>query len=132
MDEFDKMEFNIDFNDLPGDDEELKKGLTKEEKEELEADSTDSLEGLAAVSDGTKLVEKVLSIAKDSSKLTLTKQEFVETFVHGPFYTKLLTTEQKKESAQFIEATNPANKKYFTRDEILTLIKNLLGVLTAK
>eukprot|EP00831_Metopus_contortus_P055230 TRINITY_DN4664_c0_g1_i3.p1 TRINITY_DN4664_c0_g1~~TRINITY_DN4664_c0_g1_i3.p1 ORF type:complete len:166 (-),score=43.14 TRINITY_DN4664_c0_g1_i3:101-598(-) len=125
MDDFDKIEFNVDFDDLPDNQEELTKGLSKEEKEEIIMESSlkDELSKLAAT-DLPKFIEKFYGI-KDSPSLTFTKHEVAERVFNAPWFNKI-TESEKKSTAQFLENNNPKNTKYYDRKELIEMGKSLL------
>eukprot|EP01022_Parablepharisma_sp_SALTPOND_P008501 TRINITY_DN136155_c0_g1_i1.p1 TRINITY_DN136155_c0_g1~~TRINITY_DN136155_c0_g1_i1.p1 ORF type:complete len:410 (-),score=16.36 TRINITY_DN136155_c0_g1_i1:191-1420(-) len=127
MDDFDKIDFAVDFNDLPGTEEELKKGLSAEEQKILSTNT--DLEVLMSENNPTKLIAEIFG-KKDTPSLTLTHHELVEAVFHAPFFINVLTPEHKKLVGQFLETIAPANQKFFTRDELIVLAKNLILVIT--
>jgi len=122
MDDFDKMEFNVNFDSIPDNEEELKKHLSHEEKKALEK------EILNYEKDESKLFPYFLG-KPDSPKLTLTHSELLDCIFHSEFFNKELSEEKKKTTGKYLENCAPKNKKFYIREEIIVLIKNLTLVL---
>ncbi len=128
MDEFDKIEFKVDFNDLPDTEEEMGRSLSKEEKQQLASEPAASSTALLRETDVSKLIEQIIG-RKDAPGLMLTKGELAETLFHAPMYVNELRGEQQKMVAQFLSNAEPRNGKFFVREELLAFAKDLLLVL---
>ena len=102
--EFAKIEFVVDFNGLPDNEEDLEKGLSKEDEAELDAISG-GVGGLCTEGDDSKLMEIILT-KKDSLGITLTKEELAEAIFHSTLYLKMLTTVQQLQG-QYKPSSSP-------------------------
>ncbi len=129
MDDFDKIDFKVDFDGLPETEEELKKGLSAEDQKILsEAGNESDLESLLNEKDSAKLLMTVLG-KKDSPSFVLTQHELVDAVFHSPLFTTQLNEKQKKVTGQFLETVAPANKKFYTRGEVIEVIRSLILVI---
>ena len=127
MDEFDKIDFKIDFSDIPSSEDELKKKLSTEERKGLESSDIETLLG---ENESSHIISAVFNI-KDTPTLTMTHRELIEAVFRSPLFVNQLTEDQKRQTGGFLDTLTPGNKKYFTRDELIIVAKNLILVISA-
>ena len=128
MDGLDELDFQVNFNDLPENEEELNKRLSPEEKKSLQRSLKDGTGFPSKEDEPTKLIEEIYG-KHDSPSLCFTKSELLDATFHSKWFVTILNITQKKAIGQFLETVEPENKKYFSREELIVIAKNLLLVI---
>eukprot|EP00826_Nyctotherus_ovalis_P050145 TRINITY_DN6114_c0_g1_i5.p1 TRINITY_DN6114_c0_g1~~TRINITY_DN6114_c0_g1_i5.p1 ORF type:complete len:122 (-),score=30.34 TRINITY_DN6114_c0_g1_i5:197-562(-) len=110
MDGLDQIDFNVSFNDLPSNIEELRKNLSPEERKCLEDLPELDLEYALNEDNPTLLIRRMYG-KEDMPSLSLTHDEVTDALFHSPWFLKGLNVEQRKVVGQFLTLTSPENKK---------------------
>eukprot|EP00826_Nyctotherus_ovalis_P058018 TRINITY_DN7951_c0_g2_i16.p1 TRINITY_DN7951_c0_g2~~TRINITY_DN7951_c0_g2_i16.p1 ORF type:complete len:131 (+),score=37.91 TRINITY_DN7951_c0_g2_i16:139-531(+) len=129
MEGLDKIDFSINFNDLPENFEQLSKKLTPEERKSLEELPELDLELTLSEDNPTLLIRKLFG-KQDEYRLALTHEEMVDAVFRSPWFTKGLSEGQRKMVGQFVKTIVPENTKYYTRDELVTTARNMLLIIS--
>eukprot|EP00826_Nyctotherus_ovalis_P035110 TRINITY_DN2984_c0_g4_i2.p1 TRINITY_DN2984_c0_g4~~TRINITY_DN2984_c0_g4_i2.p1 ORF type:complete len:125 (+),score=29.97 TRINITY_DN2984_c0_g4_i2:130-504(+) len=117
MENYEEVSLDVNLNDLPGNEDELDKHLSPAEKRSLKESK---LSG-----DPRSLIENVLN-KKDVPTMTVGHEELVATVRKTQWFQATLTSEQRAVVEQFLKELPCGKENLYTREDLLTIAKNLL------